>query len=320
MTMVQNLDDIKVSYIMASYNHEKYIKKAIDSILNQSHKNIELIVCDDCSTDDTYSFLQKYAKEKGFICFKNDKNMGTAYTTNRLIKAATGEYLGIIGSDDWIKKDKVKEQLAYMVEHSLDAVFSPLIKYYERQNQYIPVNGDDVAKLGTTDKILKRFYETGQGAGLIQCALFRTECAKKIGISQKYKCEDAVFQMRFLQAGYQIGYLNKPLTYYRIHANNLHSDAMYCLNELEIPFIRDFFPKEYRRKLLSAVYADAALKLAMQENIGQSVRLQVQSVRYKFSIHQFREFFKADIRYLMIKTGVYKLYWRIRHHTEWTGY
>ena len=248
---------------------------------------------------------------------RNDENKGTAYTTNRLINAASGEYLGMLASDDWIEEKKIELQLEYMMQKGLDAVFSPIIKYETKSDTYTVIKDEELAKLDSTEKILGRFYETGQGAGLLQSALFRTECAKKIGMLDEYKCEDAIFQMRFLQAGYKVGYLNEPLTYYRIHGNNLHQNALYILNEFEIPFIRDFFPKENYKKIVAISYENAAHKLALQMNIKSSFALQIKALKNHISWKMIKGFLRADIRYCMMKTGCYRYYWKIVHHEEW---
>ncbi len=313
------MTDIKVSYLMTSYNHKKYIKKAIDSILNSSHKNIELIVCDDCSTDGSDVFLEEYSKEKNFIFLKNEVNKGACYTVDRLIKEASGEYLGLLASDDWIKRDKIELQLSYMLENNLDAVFSPLVTYMEATDTYVSEKSVDVSWLQSTPTILKHFYETGQGAGLLQSALFKTRCVQDIGMLTEYKVEDAIFQMRFLQAGYKVGYLNVPLTYYRIHSYNTHHDALKILYEYELPFIRDFFPVQYQKNVLALAYADAACKLANEMRIFNALQMQMKALKYKCSWKIISDSLKVDIRYLLRLTGLYKYYWRIVHRREWPG-
>ncbi len=91
-----------VSYLIPSYNHIKYVKNAIDSVLNQTYKNIELIVCDDCSSDGSIEFLEQYSKDKGFIFIKNTINIGSAKTCQKLMDLAKGVYIGFFASVDGI--------------------------------------------------------------------------------------------------------------------------------------------------------------------------------------------------------------------------
>lgn len=94
----------KISIIVCCYNTEKYIKKCIDSILSQTYVNLEIIIIDDGSKDNTYKILKEY-NDTRIILEKNKKNMGLAYSRNLGIEKSTGKYLGFIDSDDYIPKD-----------------------------------------------------------------------------------------------------------------------------------------------------------------------------------------------------------------------
>lgn len=90
-----------ISIIMPAYNAEKYISDAIESILNQSFSDFELIICDDGSTDKTLSVIKKYAEtDKRVRVLINKKNIGNLKTTNRLLAECTGEYIAIQDADD----------------------------------------------------------------------------------------------------------------------------------------------------------------------------------------------------------------------------
>ncbi len=93
----------KISVIIPAYNSEKYIERCLNSIINQSYRNIEIIVVDDCSTDTTSYIIQKFCKLDNRIRhIKLPANKGVGYARNIGIKNATGEYLGFVDSDDWI--------------------------------------------------------------------------------------------------------------------------------------------------------------------------------------------------------------------------
>ncbi len=88
-----------VSVIMPSYNAEKYIDEAIDSILNQVYENFEFIIVEDCSTDETLSHIMKYDDSRIHV-YKNKNNFGIAYSTNLGIKHAKGKYIALMDDDD----------------------------------------------------------------------------------------------------------------------------------------------------------------------------------------------------------------------------
>lgn len=94
---------IKVSIIIPVFNVENYLRKCLDSVINQTLKEIEIICIDDCSTDSSYSILKEYAnKDRRIILIKNDSNKGSGETRNVGIENAKGEYIGFIDSDDFI--------------------------------------------------------------------------------------------------------------------------------------------------------------------------------------------------------------------------
>jgi len=105
----------KVSVMMPAYNVENYIKEAIESILNQTFQDYELIIIDDGSTDSTYQVMEYYAQKSNKIrIFKNEKNEGLVYTRNRLLELANGEYLAALDSDDISLLDRLEKQVNFL--------------------------------------------------------------------------------------------------------------------------------------------------------------------------------------------------------------
>lgn len=101
--------NIKYSIIIAAYNVDKYIKKCVNSILNQSFRNIEIIIVDDASSDNTLSVIRRLAKkDKRIKVISSQSNMGSSWARNIGIKAASGEYCFIIDADDWIDREAIK--------------------------------------------------------------------------------------------------------------------------------------------------------------------------------------------------------------------
>lgn len=107
---------IKISVIISSYNHEKFIAKAIESVLNQSFKDLELIITDDNSTDRTAEIINKY-QDSRLIFSKNTQNFGMVINTNNSIKKARGEYIAILNSDDFWEPNKLQKQIDFMQQN-----------------------------------------------------------------------------------------------------------------------------------------------------------------------------------------------------------
>ncbi|MEK7600446.1 MAG: glycosyltransferase family 2 protein [Patescibacteria group bacterium] len=87
-------NEIIVSVLTPAFNEEQYICETIESILNQTYKNFEYIICDDCSTDRTWEIIQRYASiDDRIIAIRNDRNLGIAGIKNRLISMSRGRYV-----------------------------------------------------------------------------------------------------------------------------------------------------------------------------------------------------------------------------------
>ena len=112
----------KISVIIPVYNTEKYLKECLDSIVNQTLKDIEIICVDDGSTDDSLSILQEYAKKDNRIMIIDQKNSGVSSARNSGLDKATGEYLAFVDPDDWIDKDMYEQTIGYMANNDLDIV------------------------------------------------------------------------------------------------------------------------------------------------------------------------------------------------------
>lgn len=102
-----------VSIIMPSYNTASFISKTIESVLNQTYKNWELLIVDDCSTDDTDEIVSKY-NDKRIVYLKNEKNSGAAISRNRALRNAKGKWIAFLDSDDLWHPTKLEKQIKFM--------------------------------------------------------------------------------------------------------------------------------------------------------------------------------------------------------------
>lgn len=125
-----------ISIIMPAYNVEEWINEAIDSILNQTITNLELIIVDDCSTDNTYKLIKNLAlKDNRIQLFKNEKNSKICKTLNFALKHAKGQYIARMDSDDIAVSNRLEKQLTYLNEKGIDLVGSQMIAIDEDNNK-----------------------------------------------------------------------------------------------------------------------------------------------------------------------------------------
>lgn len=107
--------NILVSVVMPNYNSEKYISEAIQSVLNQNFSNFEFIIIDDCSSDQSWNIIQKYAKKDNRILAKrNEKNLKVSKTLNEWINLSKWKYIAIMHSDDICDKNRLGEQYNFL--------------------------------------------------------------------------------------------------------------------------------------------------------------------------------------------------------------
>lgn len=108
----------KISIIVCAYNTEKYIRKCIDSLIKQSYQNLEIIIINDCSKDNTQNILEEYEKKDSrILLFSNKENKGLAYSRNLGLSKSSGTYVGFIDSDDYIDPDYY-EKLMHCIKSS----------------------------------------------------------------------------------------------------------------------------------------------------------------------------------------------------------
>lgn len=106
-----------VSIIMPSWNTEKFIAKSIQCVIDQTYENWELIIVDDCSTDNTDKVVASFLADKRVKYFHNEKNCGAALTRNKAMREAQGEWIAFLDSDDLWMPDKLEKQIGFMEEH-----------------------------------------------------------------------------------------------------------------------------------------------------------------------------------------------------------
>lgn len=152
------MEKIKVSIIVPAYNVEKYIEKCIESLINQTLKEIEIIIVNDGSTDNTKKIISQYEKKYKNIKCINKENEGQSIARNIAIKEAKGEYIVFIDSDDWVAYDMCEKMYNKAQTDSSDLVFTT--NYFKVQNN----KTHEEKSYGNKEKdILKKYLLTQSG-------------------------------------------------------------------------------------------------------------------------------------------------------------
>ena len=117
-----------VSIIVPIYNTEQYLKKCIDSLINQTYKNLEILLINDGSTDNSDSICNEYVKKDNRIKYYKKENTGVSDTRNYGIKEAKGSYLTFVDSDDWLDLTTIENCMKVMIDKQVEILkFSYII-------------------------------------------------------------------------------------------------------------------------------------------------------------------------------------------------
>ncbi len=119
---------MKISVIVPIYNTEKYLSKCIESLINQDHDNLEIILVNDGSKDNSQKICEEYAEKDSRIVLINKENGGLSSARNHGLKLATGDYVAFVDSDDWIELDMYSSMLKHIIETNAELCFCAYFK------------------------------------------------------------------------------------------------------------------------------------------------------------------------------------------------
>lgn len=222
---------VKVSLIMPAYNIEAEIKRSIESVLNQTYSNIELIIIDDGSKDLTPNIIDQYAKAYDNIIPIHRENGGVFSARIEGIHQATGEFIGFVDGDDYIEPDMVKQLLENAIEYNADIshcgyqmVFpnGRVDLYYGTGNKLIQDN-----KKGVVDLLEAKFIEPGLWNKLYRRALFEKIRLDELDYSIKIN-EDLLLNYYLFKESKCAIYEDKCYYHYMLREN---SAATSTINE-----------------------------------------------------------------------------------------
>lgn len=212
---------MKISIVMTAYNMEQYIEEAMRSCLNQTYKDIELVVVEDCSTDNTLSIVEKIAKEDSrVVIVKHETNLGAGMGRRDGINAATGEYFITIDADDWIDEDFIEALVIKAKDTGADVVSGGIT--VERGNGYWEKTCyGDVTTTGI-DKV-KKFW--GEKIVFMNNKIVRTSFRDKIQYCHRRFIEDTPTIIPILHMANQVDYVSNTGYHYRMQDNSLTHNA-----------------------------------------------------------------------------------------------
>ena len=199
----------KVSIILPTYNGYKYIRQSIDSCLNQTYKNIELIIVDDGSTDKTSEIIKSF-KDNRIKYIKHKKNKGLPHALNTGFANAIGEYLTWTSDDNFYTEKAIEKMLIFLNKSNVDLIYTDYFNYLAETDKKTLVKLPDKLDL-----------KKGNSVG--PCFLYTRRVYENIGnYNAKYiLVEDYEYWIRVCKKKYSSAHYSCPLYIYRCHSNAL---------------------------------------------------------------------------------------------------
>jgi len=263
----------KVSIIVPVYNAEKYLERCINSLKNQSLKDIEIILVDDSSTDSSLEMCNKMSAEDSRIKVIHKVNEGAGYARNAALRIVTGEYIGFLDSDDFAETDMFKTLYDKAVQYDSDLVMSGVLfvdgnmfskdgecvrkTYFDRDTHFDTEESLKKLRMGIVGAAPGDSDDSKYGMSIWK-NLFRTEVIKKNNISFKSEremlSEDALFMIDYISCIDKATGINEAFYNYcrneasisKSYKKDRFEKSLVFANEVEKRFKKDITPKEYQ--------------------------------------------------------------------------
>jgi glycosyltransferase involved in cell wall biosynthesis len=235
----------KVSIIVPTYNREKFIKRALDSVIEQTYQNFEVLVIDDGSTDNTRDVVKSYGER---VCYFYQENKGIAGARNAGIKESSGDYIAFLDSDDYWMHGKLERQTALFREHSEYGLVASCCASVRLDGSYREKNRPGKSGWVLKDLFNKNFIRTSS-------AVIKKECLEKVGFfdEELKECEEYDLWLR-IAAQYPVGFINESLAVYVDNPEGVSTDSLsgrlFRLKVLEKEYLKKKIPeKMYNRRI-----------------------------------------------------------------------
>lgn len=263
---MNNTSSVLVSVLMPNYNNAEYLKEAIESVLNQTYSNLELIIIDDCSTDNSWEIIKQYAeKDRRITIYRNNKNLGRPKTRNKLLSLISEEskYFVWMDADDIMLNKLIEDKVNYLEKHPEVSALGSSIKYVDENLNLImlrkyPQNSEEIKKFFL-------LYPPVSQGGLMLCSSL-----KKEKYDLKYSvCQDYELWTRLLSKGYKFENLSNIYYLYRQQKNQGKQKRLKLtlINTLKIKKKYLFKRKYFNIKAFTRFIAEGCLMIVPEKII-----------------------------------------------------
>lgn len=302
---------MKISVIIPVYNAEKYLRKCLDSVCNQTYIDWEVIAVDDGSRDNSYKILQEYAAKDSRFIIETKKNEGPGLTRNRALDKATGDYIVFLDSDDYIDKNYFELLERKYNETKAEVIFIDVLQEdingkilrYEKMSKFKDLNRKDMIGCQMTGYMPWGGVRKAASRDLVE--------REHLRYSEDTVGEEAIFSFELLRNANNAVFIEKPLYHYVNHpgsqSKNPNGTWEVTLKKMEEHLKAKGITEEYRDALAS--FAFVVLILWLLRFVKQNSLLKTFKLS-NFKINKFKQHFNdiQVIRYTRKEIAIiYKL-------------
>lgn len=209
-----------ISIIVPVYNAEEYIERCINSLVNQTYQNIEIILINDGSTDRSKDICDSYAKKDKRIKVINQKNCGVSTARNKGMDVAKGEYLCFVDSDDYVSNEFIEKMYKSLSTNRADLSICSISNVSDKgiKPQSSSLYEDNIITKETYYKNINTY------GGFLWNKIFKKELIGNLRLEKDiYYCEDELFVISYVEKCKEIACVNNPLYFYCTHVGSLSS-------------------------------------------------------------------------------------------------
>lgn len=226
----------EISVIMSVYNDEKFLRESIESILTQTFKNFEFIICNDCSTDNSEKIILEYSKKDSRIVYiSNQNNMGLAASLNRCIRIARAPYIARMDSDDISTPNRLAREYYFLLKNKEYVVVGSHAKIINNDGNYIR---DFLVKIGNIsfNDCLKKSCIIHPSVLIEKKALLSVGMYSVNDLTRRAEDYDLWCKLTF--AGFKVINIDDKLLYYREDLNSVKKRKyIYRIQEFKIKYM-----------------------------------------------------------------------------------
>ena len=238
-----------VSIIVPIYNTEKYLKECIESLINQTYKNLEIILVDDGSTDNSRFICDEYKNKIENIKVIHQENQGISNARNKGLEVAQGYYISFVDSDDYVEETMIEKLVRSIEENEADM---SICNYY-------PNKENKLKEVLTVDEVMELIIDKRYFRGYVCNKLYKKELLDKLKFEEDIKmCEDFLFNCKYLLKCSKCSYVSERLYFYRANIQSI-SNSKFSSKYLTILTAYDKIKKIYEEnyeKSLKYLYID----------------------------------------------------------------